>query len=340
MTIYFAGGEDIDFTLTGTVGVDTTAGNRRTSWSRSCLQPATTTAPTGFPPANNISTPVFTALSDIWIHWQHAHSTGVLNGGTSNGANELVLYGSDGVIRFAVRGTGTNGQLKFTKRNSGGTLTDLATSAATSFVTALQQWDLHLTSTTADFYINGSNTPTLSYSGDTTTDSIGSWGRAAWGSITSSGASGFSEIIIANTDTRAMGLFSMQPVANGNTMVWTGSVGNINESTLNDSTTLTTDNNNDLAQFTAPTSAPSGTWAIQAMVQSVRANRGASGPQHFQYNARPVGGSGDYYTSDVLLAAGLANYQNIWATSPASGSAWASGEVFATGFNLGLRATA
>src|SRR4051812_6120648 len=74
-TIYFAGGEDVDIANSGNANgfqIDTTAGNRRTAWSRCALVIGSSLLNfTTVLPGNYLLTPAFTANSDMWIHFQH-----------------------------------------------------------------------------------------------------------------------------------------------------------------------------------------------------------------------------------------------------------------------------
>src|SRR5207244_4119060 len=131
-----------------------------------------------------------------------------------------------------------SGEWKIIKRNAAGTLTTLATSAPGTFTstgTGLHQFDVHIvysTSGSIKFYLDGSNTPVMSYTGDTTTDGATHLNQFFLGTYFTGSAAVWSELIVSNADTRSMGLLTLPPVADGNTQDWIGAASDINETAL------------------------------------------------------------------------------------------------------------
>ncbi len=137
-----------------------------------------------------------------------------------------------------------------------------------------------------------------------------------------------------------MALWTLAPQAAGNTQSWLpNTVGNINEIVLSDATLISTGNNNDVSLWTTPTSAPSGSWGVKAIVQEARVQVGITGPQHFDWMVRTA--STDY-TAGVSNApsTGFTNFSNYkWVTNPNTSASWSITDI-ASGFNLGIKSLA
>lgn len=341
-TILFAGGEDIDFAASGNITTSTTAGRFRSAWARSCQFVNAVSGDSSFPPGNRIepNTP-FTASSDFWFHGQFIDLAA--SGGTTANLNWISFASvTDGVWRLALRGTGTNGQFKLDKRNAAGTVTNLATSASGLFTNAaIFQIDVHVVyavSGSVDVYLNGSGTASLTYSGDTTTDSATQIADMSLSAISSVDGC-WSEVVVSTTDTRTIGLLTIPPVANGNAMQWAGTnpcSAILNQSVVNDVNFIASTANNDLAQCTISPSIPTGTWAVEALVMATRALRSGTGPQNIAFSTRSAGT--DYASGDYAPGASFGNIgPYIQSVNPATSNPFTTGELGTAGFNIGVK---
>lgn len=344
-TILFAGNEDADFTRAGTCAtncnVTTTTTRFRAAYSRApiVLNSQSSTDPN---PYRWIS-PTFTNTGTLWLHFQYGNVDGTA---TVSGGQMVVVYASDGNPAILVRGTGTAGQVKLSKRSTGGTFTDLATCTSGALPTiGVTQVDLFINyavSGQATLYVNSASICT--FSGDVTTDSRTQLNQIAYGAMTNT-TDTYSETIAADADTRAMALVTMEPASAGNATAWTGTnpcTAIVNSTTFNDGTFISSATNNQLNQCgvkfgNANTTFPSGSFSVNAVVTSFRGQRGASGPQHIEHNLRT--GSVDSNSSDVTVTTSFANYYNVWATNPNGGGAWAVSDLTAAGFNIGVKST-
>jgi hypothetical protein len=327
-TILFAGGEDIDYAQNGVVTVDTGSAQHRTAFSRYALDPA---AVSGSPPVNHITSPTFTATTSFWVSMQTQTS------GTSTSANNegVTLYGSDGVRRLYLRGSGLN-IIKVSKRNAANTFTDLVTCNASYPTGPLEKVDWFINYAVAGqvtLYRNG--VQFCNFTGDVTTDGITTLNQIEFGSFNTVFLTSFSEMIVSTTDTRSMNLFTCAPAANGTNQTWTGNQTNVNANTANDATPLTTPSNNQTAEFTCP-ALPAGSFSVPAVITAGRALRGTTGPQNFRFVARPSSGSTDFDSgSDIPMTTNFANYRFKWDTNPACSCAWTTNDV-TTGVNFGV----
>ena len=145
----------------------------------------------------------------------------------------------------------------------------------------------------------------------------------------------WSEIILSTTDTRSMNLMTCAPQANGVNMAWSGSFANVNPTTINDASVISTGSSGNIAEFTCP-SLPSGSFTVPAVTQSARFVTGAGGPQSFYYIARPSSGSTDYNNGSTQTGTSVfGSYYHIWAQNPACSCGWGTGDL-QTGVNFGI----
>jgi hypothetical protein len=350
VAFYFAGGEQIDFYSAGLqpwdVGWTSSSLFHRTEWSRGAVNIQNLTNGGFFPDSPGFAhfnvSPTFTPVSDFWFHSQ----THVLSSTTENHYNALG-FGKDNVWRLALRGTGVPGTLRIDKRDSGGGITTLVTSPTGAFDGlglfggGMIQFDIHIVySTTGSitFYLRGTNTPVITYSGDITTDGETQLNQFFMGTPASSTLYYYSEIIVTDTDSRAMGLLTLPPVTDGNTQDWIGTAADINETEIDDTTFINTDTADEIAEFTCPTTIPVGNWDAHAVFQSARVNIGLDGPQHFQFVNRPASGTTDYFTANFDPAPAIENFHYQWPVNPDTGLQWTLADIGA-GFNLGVKST-
>jgi hypothetical protein len=325
-TILFAGGEDLDFMSIGSpIGVNT-SNCYNSTYARESVY---TTNNSG---AYYLVTPVFTSSSTVWAHFDFSSCTG-------NGANQnipwVVFNDSSGVTRIYLQFANGSAPapVKIYKENAALTSTLLATSTSTIFFNSLGTIDIYINygvSGTITVYQNGSQIVT--YSGDTTTDGNTALAQLELGSAVTNNTF-YSQVIVSTTDSRTMHLATITPVANGNTMAWTGAVGNINTASYNDADTISSAASGQIGEFTA-SALPSGTFSIQAVVQSARAEATTGGPQNLKFDTRTGGTS--YQSANQTLSTAFALYQYIWATNPNTSVAWTTSDLGAAGFNLGV----
>jgi hypothetical protein len=292
--------------------------------------------------------PIFTAGNLIWLHAQVSIGGGGAGPSFANTANAqaLLFRSPDGVSRLVLRATGTAGQLKFSTRNAAGTLVDLTTATANlSGTAAPNQLDIRIDySATGGVQMWYNGLQVVNYTGDSRTDAATQLNQvelAAVNNLSSSNAgTGWSEIIVADQDTRSMALWTLPPAAAGNSQTWTpNTLANINKTTISDSTFISTTANNALSEWTIPTALPTGIWNVLAIGQNARVQAATTGPQQFDWICR-TGGT-DYLagTSQAPPVASFANFQRLWPTNPATGTAWTAANITA-GLQFGAESLA
>lgn len=328
-TIYFAGGEDYDFSKAGSVAVDTTTTFRRTAYTRCSLKVTQNSA-------NNYldgwTATLSAPQSSFWL-------TARFYGPNVSGTGYTLLRFSDasGVVRLLVDLTTSGTVMRVSKVNAAGTITPLATTNTVPITQALMKFDLFINyaaSGSFQFYVDGALI--LSYSGNLLTDSATSVSSFFLGGLFGA-ACYWSEVICADTDTRTLGLVTLAPSANGNLFNWdAGSVTSINEVTLDDTGVITSGTVGQVAQFTVGASGvSSGNLAIKAVCITARAVKGATGPQNVKLGVRT--GGADYVSADIPLQSGaFGRIQTAFMVNPGTSNAWLVSEVSAAGFNIGV----
>lgn len=330
--LLYSGGEDIDFlcATSGTCSVMTGA-TYRSGWAREAYGVGGTTTD---PPTSLFATPNFTPVSTVWIHAQFCQSGFTYAGcgyflspanPTTANAQMLRVMDSAGNPTLVLLGTGTAGQVTIASRSSSGTFTNLVTCSG-AFNTALTQIDLSIKygpSGSITLYNNSAQACT--YSGDVTNGDGSTTLDAVSFASPSTSNSAWSEVIVAESDTRAMARFTANTSGNGNTTGFTGT--NIcssiwNAITNNDENFGYTTENNVIQECTINSAIPGGAYTVLGLVMSARALVGGTGPQHFDF-VTGIGGA-NYTSPEYAPGPAYSNFINyIQTTNPATGNPWA-----------------
>lgn len=338
-TLLYAGTEDIDFSCAGTCTVVTSGGgtNYRSDWVREALSLVGSAAG---PPTNAIGTPDFTASGTAWVHFQY-NANGI---GTTSDGQLLRFIDSAGNAAIIIRGTGTDQQVKISSRTAGGAFTDLGTCTAGSLpLGTLQQVDVKLTLAVAgEVTLYSGGTQFCTFSGDTTNgDGSTTIIRAEISHLANGATAYFSEVVVADADTRDKNYLAMYPTASGNQVQWTGAnpcTTILNATAFADGTFVSSATNNQIEQCTVHNTIPTGAFNVDAVVMSARALRGTTGPQHFQFVTRT--GGANYNSSDQAPTTSFGNFNNyLQATNPGTSNPWTISDITAAGFNIGLEST-
>ena len=325
MTIYFAGGEDHDFSPIGSVLVntaDTTA--RRAANARCSLIVANAVAGT-----DGWQGLFSTTVVDFWF------TARVLVSVVFSTQDLLVFL--DGSTRRLIVRTDASGRVVIVKRDATPTSTVLATSTLMLSAT-LHKIDVRVNydaTGSVDVYVDG--LLWVSYSGDVTTNSATDLSGFVLGSSSNNGSAVvyWSEIICADIDTRHMSLVTLPPAANGNTFAWTNTYASVDEVTINDADLCASDTANQVMQTTVTSSGITGTPAVRGVCVSARAMKGASGPSQIQMGVR-TGGS-DYFSSTLALDTSFGRVAAVWETNPNTAVPWVYTDLTAVGFNIGAK---
>ncbi len=317
------------------------------NFSRQGLAIANSTS-TADPPAQGGVLPTLASpVSLLWVHSSICNSAVIT---TTNNEQALIVRSPDGVGRVMLRQTGTSGQLKLSIANAARSFTDLAT-ATGNFAAAgtVQQLDFKVDFTcsggsNSKVYIDG--VLVINYTGSLCTDAATTLDTVVLAAINNSagfasqawcdnndGGTCWSEIVLADEDTRSMRVRTLVPPAAGNTQGWTpNTLANVDKLNVADSTFVSDATGNVLSQWKTPSAAPTGTWGVKSVSIEARLLASTTGPQNFDWSWRIS--NADYLAgTTTALTNAFANYRRQQDTSPATSTTWGITEVFNTSTN-------
>lgn len=331
MPIYSVIGEDHDCDIYGTVTTNTTPGNYR-SFARSALVAGTTSNYVG----GKLSAPI--GAAEFWASCVVKASTANTSSAFISFPQPIFLMQDGGNARISVD-ISTGGGLQIAHYpvaarvilatggpalQSEGSPTKIDIRVV-GFGTAVLQIDVYVRGV---LYVTYTGAAAM---GGSTQLTYVLWGRyftsllvPAW----------FSEMWVASFDTRNLAVVTAPLLAQGNINQWTGTVADVSEVTLSDSTLQTAAAPALRTQWTIDPVRLTTQLAVRAVVLTDRSSRGLVGPTQLSSGLR-MGGV-NYDLPNTLAPAALAQRLAVWELSPATSAAWTRAEVVAAGFNAGL----
>jgi len=135
----------------------------------------------------------------------------------------------------------------------------------------------------------------------------------------------WSEVIVAERDTRTLHLKTLAPKADGESE-WTGSYTDINEIIASEATTIYTDVVDRTATFEV-TGMPAGDFSVRAVRISGRAVRAETGPTGIQMGVEV--GEAQGFSETILVDQGWQPVSTMFETNPVTGQAWKPSEISA-----------
>jgi hypothetical protein len=317
MTIYWCGGEDIDFP-TGTKAVGTNAGMFNSSYSRCYVRAS----------VNQVYSQPFTGVTSFWLHCVLGMNVG--NSGITTNGLMIGLTGStsvpDGIwITSSSSGGNPNSQILTVRTLVSGTQTQLCTGALPAFAsstTAFHSIDLQIinygVSSTINLYLDGSLYAT--FSGNSTVTGVSNFTNVALG-VNLANENAYSQIIVADSDTRSLNLATMAPNANGTTQNWSNpAFSNYNPITINDANAAFV-NTTAQDQQANLTDLPAGSFSIIAVKQAVRAALSAGATPtgvKLGFNNGGTVAVGSTHTASLSFQ----DYEDLFTTDPTTGVGW------------------
>jgi hypothetical protein len=338
--ILWAGGEDIDFPNGVAGGGSPTCGTTstnafRSEFARQAIYPcdssfSVTSNP--FPGGG---------VTSVWLSARVNYTTnsggneafiGLSKSGAPNGASATVLVGIGtvagriSIARCAITNNATNGSCLYPASES---TPYSITSTSTAYKIDMQITN-YGTSTSVNVYVNNSNSPKITYTGNLVT---GTPSATNLDQVIITGSSiRVSEIIVADTDTRNMSLATLAPNAAGDTNQWTGSNTQINKLTINDDNYISNNTSGNNAQFNL--SDVSGTtYSVAAVKVVARATKTGSGMGSIAPGVKT--------NTTVSVPSPTALTTNVWTpvetiyqNNPVTTSPWTVNEVNSLQLNL------
>lgn len=312
MAILFAGSELEAFDLLGTVNTVTTVGKFDSAMQRSAFV-------AGVNPLTSAARALHATVNEYWAHFE------INKVNTGTGLSDAVVgydAANKGLWRLRMSSTNMSFQVWWAGqwRTSSGTV-------SVALPTGANTIDVHIVggaSGSVYVYVDdliAINLPTLSYP---TTELINMAyvAFASWfDSATESNRTHYSEIIIADEDTRGMRVLTKPPTSDGALTTWTGGFADIDEIGVNDADSIVGVTNGDRSTFKADARTYSGALTVKAIALSARASRAASGPANLRHQLRKGGVNYDAATA-IALGTALIGRASIWALDPSTGLAW------------------
>lgn len=323
MAILFMGGEEIDFDRfynNVTINTSTSSEFFRTDFARCAVNPAG-----GGEFENRAYARLTQASSSFWFTARAAvdFSTDFL---PPAGEYRSFISFSDGTNRRLAIKLDRNRILR-ASAYSGSTETVLATGTESAFaLPGLVRIDVQVSygaSGRIRVFVN--QIPFIDYTGNilaggsTTLDgfSIGSFNTGFSGTS-------WSEIIVADQDTRTLSLKTQAPVATATGHAWLGSQTDINEVRLDESNMITTDTLDTVAKFTVGP-LPAGNYAVRGFKVSAWAAKGPTGPGRLNLGVTTNGE--DKFGPDLPLDTGWGKVSQTFDLNPSTGTAWTQNEI-------------
>lgn len=324
MTIYFAGGEDIDFTLVGEIGIETGNGFRSTH-ARHALYalPGSTD-----PRAGGALGALSGAVSDLWVGLRFAYLGSL---GDTGGRPLMSLW--DGATARLDVGLTDSGELTISTVD--GTPSVVALSTVGLPVGALSKLDLQVTygaNGRAYLYLDG--TLMLTFSGDLTRGGSTTLSAISLHSP-SAGASrfAFSEVIVADRDTRPLALKTLVPTAIANAGTWAGTIADVTDLRANGTTALATASGDDTAILSVGAALANAT--VTAVRVQARAARGVDAPTSIQIGAGSASNIG--YAAKRAVPTSWVNLGATFDRNPATNAAWTLAQIGALAIGISSR---
>lgn len=271
------------------------------------------------------------ASGDFWLSFR------ILPTGTLNAAQIIAFMDPSNVRRLVLYGSGASTVLK--TRTSSGTFATLATFNWAPTLSATKKIDIHVVyAASGSFTIYEDGVQAATYSGDLTTESATQLQYCDIGGCYTAGSQYWSEVLVADQDTRAMNIVTLTSSTAGNAQQWTGTATNVNQNAFTNDANFIYSATNDQIQQYKPGSLPSGSFRVNAVVTGSRTLIGATGPQHVGFVTRV--GSTDYVSSDYTPSSSFGPVQHIQATDPSDSSEWATSDLVSTNLQYGLKSKA
>ena len=322
MNIYATVAEDIDLAITGSISIITSS-NFRSGWARCCFQ-----ASGGSSNLPGHSYPfIGGALTSAWLSCRFEYSS------YSASNVPLIGFGLSGTNSALMIGCSSAGKTELMTISSGSIAT-IASEGGTSITTGgIIKFDMQVTSygasATVNVYVN--STLVISFTGNVAVSGMTQFDHVYLfnGNVTGSSVACFSEIVVADSDTRGLlGLQTMALTGAGTTTQWTNNTyTNINGTSYSDSSPAYTNTTAKDQEYTVTAPTPS-VFSVVAVTQSARAAiPSGSTPTHLKlgYGSSGTGhfGSGSTMSPGV----GFTTSIQIDETNPITGVGWVQADL-------------
>lgn len=312
--VIWVGGEDLDFS--GTLCTTTASWCYRSGYARQALKACNSWT--------GITSSTFPAQTSAWFSVRVRNPScaagnlhfGMIKAGTNNG----LWVGTDSTSNWRVA----------LYTYDGTTQVKLASEAGTTLIgDNLHKIDVQVTnynggaSGNAKVYIDGGTTPVINYTGN-----LAVGGNTSLNAINLSNNNcewWWSEVLVADSDTRSYSVVTHVPNAAGTTNTWTSAAfGNINPVTINDAVFAYDSVAGDVFQYKM-SALPSTNTGVAAVKVSLRGVNTSTGPQAISIGVNHGGTA--FYPAAQTMNTGWSLYEQIFQTNPVTSAAWTPSDV-------------
>ena len=321
MTVYYAGSEMDCFYPNGTqVETNQTASNMDAAFSRA------STAAQYF---SIFDTPVWGPLTSGWCHM----TINSESSGNANQDNQFIEFLDSDTGQVVMQIDTDNGVFNLEYWNGSG-FTQLAPAIGISNDVTYKldfHWIIADTDGVFEVYLN--EVLAATFTGDTLRTGFTQISKIRFRSTSHTQNSGlyivyFSEIIVADVDTRGWHLRTLVPNGVGSSTAWTNDFNNIdavgtNGHVTDDRTFISSDTAEQIELHTIQDLGAS--FQVEAVVVAARSKVTEAGPQNLQMAIR-TGGS-NFFSPNITIGTGWGSEQNVWDTNPDTGLIWTNAEV-------------
>jgi hypothetical protein len=321
-TVLWAGGEDIDFPAGANICVSTNASAFRAGYAREALTPCQSG---DFLISNTFSGG---AVTSAWL------SARVYPASCCNNGDHFLGLAKSGTNSSLWVGTSNSSSTQVALwKYDGSTWTMLANESGSSLTTyAINKFDMQVlnygSSSTVNVFVNGSSTARITYTGNSVAGTATSLDEVALSGYANDYVS---EVIVSDSDTRALSLVTLAPSAAGDTSQWTGSYSNINPTTINDASVISDANSGDVFQCQM-NSLPSGSFSIVGLKIGVRATKSSSGIGSLSIGVKTNSTASN--PTAVGLSSSWAEAETYYSTNPVTSTSWTSTDINALQISL------
>lgn len=312
--ILWMGGEDVDFPNGGSV---CTIGVNRAGYGRHSVVLC------------NSSNPAFSnifpggAVTSVWLSAQ-------IYGGS---ANDLSIgLSKSGTTSSLALGFGTSGSKLALYKLDGATATLLATETGNSVISAINKFDMQVTNygatATVNVYFNGAATSVISYTGNVVAGAATNLDRVI---LKATSGIYVSEVIVSDSDTRKMSLVTLAPNAAGDLNQWTGAFTNVNPTTANDASVVSTATSGNIFQANL-INLPTGTFNVLGVKASARATQTGAGITGLSLGVKT--NATNNVPAAVTQAATWGTTETYYPTNPITVAPWTTTEINALQVHL------
>lgn len=325
MAILFMGGEQIDFSPLGTTSIVTTGGGLyRADYARCALVVGASNTSLG----NAYRAPFTAASANFWL----GARVSIPNTNLAADPGRPFLGFYDGsALRLGLL-MDVNRAIHIGVYDDASLFTKIASSAP-SQPTGLFKLDVSITygaTSTLRVFVN--QTEVISFSGTgVPRNNSASLSAFALSSASTDGTA-WSEIVVAERDTRTLMLKTHAPTTTGTGSQWTGTYADIDEVGIDEADGISTSTADQVSTFGID-DLPAGNLAVRGFKVAGYAARGEVGPSKLDLAVKTNNDTA--FSSDLAVDTGWTRLGWIWENNPVTNQAWTIEEI--NGLEIGVK---